>query len=93
MLAFAVIFGVMLVVQQFTYTVVPRRLTRRLGIGGTAPPLIDGIIHGLFVASIMESPIDFDPPNLEPVASTAAVNDVIVGTSLALYALFDEVEI
>ncbi|KAF8838901.1 hypothetical protein BDN67DRAFT_826532 [Paxillus ammoniavirescens] len=93
MLPFAIIFGVMLIVQQFTYTVVPHRLTRRLGIGGTAPPLIDGIIHGLFVASIMESPIDFDPPNLEPVASTAAVNDVIIGTSLALYALFDEVEI
>jgi hypothetical protein len=93
MLPFAIIFGVMLIVQQFTYTVVPRRLTRRLGIGGTAPPFIDGIIHGLFVASMMESPIDFDPPNLEPVASTAAVNDVIVGTALVLYALFDEVEI
>ncbi|KIJ19379.1 hypothetical protein PAXINDRAFT_7862 [Paxillus involutus ATCC 200175] len=93
MLAFVVIFGVMLIVQQFTYTVVPRRLTRRLGIGGSAPPLIDGIIHGLFVASMMESPIDFDPPDLEPVVSTAAVNDIIVGTSLVLYALFDEVEI
>ncbi|KIJ14963.1 hypothetical protein PAXINDRAFT_12232 [Paxillus involutus ATCC 200175] len=81
MLPFAIIFGVMLIVQQFTYTVVPRRLTRRLGIGGTAPPLIDGIIHGLFTST------------LEPVASTAAVNDVIVGTALVLYALFDEVEI
>ncbi|KAF8839993.1 hypothetical protein BDN67DRAFT_1011857 [Paxillus ammoniavirescens] len=40
----------------------------------------------------MESPIDFDPRNLEPVTSTAAVNDIIVGTSLVLFVLFDEVE-
>ncbi|KAF8838908.1 hypothetical protein BDN67DRAFT_826864 [Paxillus ammoniavirescens] len=89
-LTFAVIFSVMFIVQQFTHTVVPRRLTRRLGIGGTAHK--DGIVYGLFVASVVEFLPGVDAPNLEPVVPTAAANDISVGTSLVPYALFDEVE-
>jgi hypothetical protein len=92
MLAFAVIFSVMFIVQQFTHPVVPRRLTRRLGIGGNAPPLKDGIFFCLFVASVAELPPGVNAPNLEPVEPTTAANDISVGTSLVPYALLDEVE-
>ncbi|KIK91965.1 hypothetical protein PAXRUDRAFT_604421 [Paxillus rubicundulus Ve08.2h10] len=92
MLAFAVIFSIMFIVQQFTHTVVHRRLTRRLGIGEGPQSPKDSIVCGLFVASVMELLAGVDAPNLEPVEATAAASDISVGTSLVPYALIDGVE-
>ncbi|KIJ61109.1 hypothetical protein HYDPIDRAFT_116366 [Hydnomerulius pinastri MD-312] len=86
MLPFIVIFGLMLLVQRVSYSILPPGVYRRLGIAGAAPPLIGGVINGIFAAIYIEIP-DEGPPKLDDVLFSHVVNDPVVVTSLALYSI------
>ncbi|KAF9219134.1 hypothetical protein BS17DRAFT_434309 [Gyrodon lividus] len=93
MLAFALIFGAMLIVQHVTYTVhsvMPRRVRQRIGIG-TRPSFIGGVIQGFFVTSMIDTDvIGWEPPSVEGIASTPVVNEPMVGTALALSCILNK---